>query len=130
MADTLNLCYIYASVMSKSKQKPQQEIIEGIFNMNNINDLIHELLDELESNIEETYGDSDLIVFRNDYMRALEVIRERLEEFDGLQAEINQLEAENERLTEENEDLAGQMYGWQEDYMRLEKDYEKLKENS
>ena len=130
VADTLNLCYIYASVMSKSKQKPQQEIIEGIFNMNNINDLIHELLDELESNIEETYGDSDLIVFRNDYMRALEVIRERLEEFDGLQAEINQLEAENERLTEENEDLAGQMYGWQEDYMRLEKDYEKLKENS
>lgn len=130
MADTLNLCYIYASVMSKSKQKPQQEIIEGIFNMNNINDLIHELLDELESNIEETYGDSDLIVFRNDYMRALEVIRERLNEIDDLQAEINQLEAENEILAEKNEELEGQMYGWQEDYWRLEKDYEKLKENS
>lgn len=43
------------------------------------------------------------------------------QEFDNLQAEINQLEAENERLAEENADLEGKMYDWQEDYLRLEK---------
>lgn len=92
--------------------------------------IIDELLEMMDDKIEDEYSNMDSIVFYNDYKRGIELIRARLEEFDNLQAEINQLEAENERLTEENADLEGKMYGWQEDYLRLEKDYEKLVENS
>lgn len=92
--------------------------------------IIEELLEMMDDKIEEEYSNMDSIVFYNDYKRGIELIRARLEEFDNLQAEINQLEAENERLAEENADLEGKMYDWQEDYLRLEKDYEKLVENS
>lgn len=92
--------------------------------------IIEELLDMMDDKIEEEYSNMDSIVFYNDYKRGIELIRARLEEFDNLQAEINQLEAENERLAEENADLEGKMYGWQEDYWRLEKQYEKLVNNS
>jgi hypothetical protein len=92
--------------------------------------IIDELLEMMDDKIEDKYSNMDSIVFYNDYKRGIELIRARFEEFDNLQAEINQLEAENERLAEENADLEGKMYDWQEDYLRLEKDYEKLVENS
>lgn len=92
--------------------------------------IIDELLEMMDDKIEDEYSNMDSIVFYNDYKRGIELIRARLEEFNDLQAEINQLEAENERLAEENDNLTGQMYGWQEDYLRLEKQYEKLVENS
>lgn len=92
--------------------------------------IIDELLEMMDDKIEDEYSNMDSIVFYNDYKRGIELIRARLEEFDNLQAEINQLEAENERLAEENADLEGKMYGWQEDYWRLEQRYEKLVENS
>lgn len=92
--------------------------------------IIDELLEMMDDKIEDEYSNMDSIVFYNDYKHGIELIRARLEEFNDLQAEINQLEAENERLTEENADLEGKMYDWQEDYLRLEKDYEKLVENS
>lgn len=92
--------------------------------------IIDELLEMMDDKIEDEYSNMDSIVFYNDYKRGIELIRARLEEFDNLQAEINQLEAENERLAEENADLEGKMYDWQEDYLRLEKDYKKLVENS
>lgn len=92
--------------------------------------IIDELLEMMDDKIEEEYSNMDSIVFYNDYKRGIEIIRERLSEFDDLQAEINQLEAENEILAEKNEELEGQMYGWQEDYWRLEKQYEKLVNNS
>lgn len=92
--------------------------------------IIDELLDMMDDKIEEEYSNMNSIVFYNDYKRGIELIRARLEEFNDLQAEINQLDAENERLAEENDNLTGQMYGWQEDYMRLEKQYEKLVNNS
>lgn len=100
---------------------------EGIFVMEHI---IEELLEMMDDKIEDEYSNMNSIVFYNDYKRGIELIRERLEEFDGLQAEINQLEAENEILAEKNEELEGQMYGWQEDYWRLEQRYEKLVNNS
>lgn len=100
---------------------------EGIFVMEHI---IEELLEMMDDKIEDEYSNMNSIVFYNDYKRGIELIRERLEEFDGLQAEINQLEAENEILAEKNEELEGQMYGWQEDYWRLEHRYEKLVNNS
>lgn len=100
---------------------------KGIFVMEHI---IEELLEMMDDKIEEEYSNMDSIVFYNDYKRGIEMIREKLEEFDDLVAEINQLDAENERLAEENDNLTGQMYGWQEDYLRLEKQYEKLVENS
>lgn len=84
----------------------------------------------MDDKIEEEYGNMDSIVFYNDYKRGIELIKERLDEFNDLQAELNQLEAENERLAEENVDLEGKMYDWQEDYVRLEKQYEKLTNNS
>lgn len=83
--------------------------------------IIDELLEMMDDKIEDEYSNMDSIVFYNDYKRGIELIRARLEEFDNLQAEINQLEAENERLAEENADLEGKMYDWQEDYLRLEK---------
>ena len=92
--------------------------------------IIDELLEMMDDNIEDEYSNMNSIVFYNDYKRGIELIRERLEEFKDLQAEINHLEAENEVLVEKNEELEGQMYGWQEDYWRLEQRYEKLKENS
>lgn len=92
--------------------------------------IIEELLEMMDDKIEEEYNNMDPIVFYNDYKRGIEMIREKLEEFDGLVAEINQLEAENEMLAEKNEELEGQMYGWQEDYWRLEQRYEKLANNS
>lgn len=92
--------------------------------------IIDELLEMMDDKIEEEYNNINSIVFYNDYKSGIELIRARLEEFNDLQDEINQLETENERLTEENEDLAGQMYGWQEDYWRLEQRYEKLANNS
>lgn len=92
--------------------------------------IIDELLEMMDDKIEEEYNNMNSIVFYNDYKRGIKMIREKLEEFDNLVAEINQLEAENEILAEKNEELEGQMFGWQEDYWRLEKDYEKLKENS
>lgn len=92
--------------------------------------IIDWLLEMMDDKIEEEYNNMNSIVFYNDYKRGIELIREKLEEFDDLVAEINQLEAENERLVEENDKLEGQMYGWQEDYMRLEKQYEKLVNNS
>lgn len=92
--------------------------------------IIEELLDMMDDKIEEEYSNMNSIVFYNDYKRGIEMIRERLDEFDHMQAEINQLEAENERLVEENDKLEGQMYGWQEDYWRLEQRYEKLANNS
>lgn len=92
--------------------------------------IIEELLDMIDDKIEEEYSNMNSIVFYNDYKRGIEMIRERLDEFDHMQAEINQLEAENEILAEKNEELEGQMYGWQEDYWRLEQRYEKLVENS
>lgn len=92
--------------------------------------IIDELLEMMDDKIEDEYSNMDSIVFYNDYKRGIELIRERLEEFNDLQVEINQLEAENEILAEKNEELEGQMYGWQEDYWRLEQRYEKLKENS
>lgn len=88
--------------------------------------IIDELLEMMDDKIEKEYSNMNSIVFYNDYKRGIEMIRERLEEFDNLQAEINQLEAENEILAEKNEELEGQMYGWQEDYWRLEKQYENL----
>lgn len=100
---------------------------KGIFVMEHI---IDELLEMMGDKIEEEYSNMDSIVFYNDYKRGIELIRERLEEFDNLVAEINQLDAENERLAEENDNLTGQMYGWQEDYWRLEQRYEKLANNS
>lgn len=92
--------------------------------------IIEELLEMMDDKIEEEYNNMDSIVFYNDYKRGIEMIREKLEEFDDLVAEINQLDAENERLAEENDNLTGQMYGWQEDYWRLEQRYEKLANNS
>lgn len=92
--------------------------------------IIDELLEMMDDKIEDEYSNMDSIVFYNDYKRGIELIRARLEEFDNLQAEINQLEAENEILAEKNEELEGQMYGWQEDYWRLEQRYEKLANNS
>jgi hypothetical protein len=92
--------------------------------------IIDELLEMMDDNIEDEYSNMNSIVFYNDYKRGIELIRERLEEFKDLQAEINQLEAENEILAEKNEELEGQMYSWQEDYWRLEQRYEKLVENS
>lgn len=92
--------------------------------------IIYELLEMMDAKIEEEYSNMDSIVFYNDYKRGIELIKERLDEFNDLQAEINQLEAENERLAEENVDLEGKMYDWQEDYVRLEKQYEKLTNNS
>lgn len=92
--------------------------------------IIEELLDMMDDKIEEEYSNMNSIVFYNDYKRGIELIKERLDEFNDLQAEINQLEAENERLAEENVDLEGKMYDWQEDYVRLEKQYEKLTNNS
>ena len=92
--------------------------------------IIEELLEMMDDKIEEEYNNIDSIVFYNDYKRGNEMIREKLEEFDDLVAEISQLDAENEKLAEENDNLTGQMYGWQEDYLRLEKQYEKLVENS
>lgn len=92
--------------------------------------IIDELLEMMDDKIEEEYSNMDSIVFYNDYKRGIAMIKERLDEFNDLQAEINQLDAENERLAEENDNLTGQMYGWQEDYWRLEQRYEKLKENS
>nr|DAX84025.1 MAG TPA: cell division protein [Caudoviricetes sp.] len=100
---------------------------EGIFVMEHI---IDELLEMMMNKIEEEYSNMNSIVFYNDYKRGIELIRTRLEEFNDLQDEINQLEAENEILAEKNEELEGQMYGWQEDYWRLEKQYEKLVNNS
>ena len=100
---------------------------EGIFVMEHI---IDELLEMMDDKIEEEYSNMNSIVFYNDYKRGIELIRTRLEEFNDLQDEINQLEAENEILAEKNEELEGQMYGWQEDYWRLEKQYEKLANNS
>lgn len=100
---------------------------KGIFVMKHI---IEELLEMMDDKIEEEYNNMDSIVFYNDYKRGIEMIREKLEEFDDLVAEINQLDAENERLAEENDNLTGQMYSWQEDYLRLEKQYEKLANNS
>lgn len=92
--------------------------------------IIDELLEMMDDKIEDEYSNMDSIVFYNDYKRGIELIRERLEEFNDLQAEINQLEAKNERLAEENADLEGKMYDWQEDYVRLEKQYEKLTNHS
>ena len=92
--------------------------------------IIDELLEMMDDKIEEEYSNMDSIVFYNDYKRGIELIKERLDEFDNLQAEINHLEAENEVLVEKNEELEGQMYGWQEDYWRLEQRYEKLVNNS
>lgn len=92
--------------------------------------IIDELLEMMDDKIEEEYNNMNSIVFYNDYKRGIELIRGRLEEFNDLQAEINQLEAENEILAEKNEELEGQMYGWQEDYWRLEQRYEKLANNS
>lgn len=92
--------------------------------------IIDELLEMMDDKIEDEYSNMDSIVFYNDYKRGIELIRERLEEFNDLQVEINQLEAENEILAEKNEELEGQMYGWQEDYWRLEQRYEKLANNS
>lgn len=100
---------------------------KGIFIMEYI---IEELLEMMDDKIEEEYSNMNSIVFYNDYKRGIKLIRERLSEFDDLQAEINQLEAENEILAEKNEELEGQMYGWQEDYWRLEQRYEKLANNS
>lgn len=92
--------------------------------------IIDELLEMMDDKIEEGYSNIDSIVFYNDYKHGIAMIKERLDEFNDLQAEINQLEAENEILAEKNEELEGQMYGWQEDYWRLEKQYEKLANNS
>lgn len=92
--------------------------------------IIDELLEMMDDKIEDEYSNMDSIVFYNDHKRGIELIRARLEEFNDLQAEINQLEAENEILAEKNEELEGQMYGWQEDYWRLEQRYEKLANNS
>ena len=92
--------------------------------------IIDELLEMMDDKIEEEYSNMDSIVFYNDYKRGIELIKERLDEFDNLQAEINHLEAEKEVLVEKNEELEGQMYGWQEDYWRLEQRYEKLVNNS
>ena len=57
--------------------------------------IIDELLEMMDDKIEEEYSNMNSIVFYNDYKRGIEMIRERLEEFDGLVAEINQLEAKN-----------------------------------
>ena len=92
--------------------------------------IIDELLEMMDDKIEEEYNNMNSIVFYNDYKRGIELIRERLDKVDEFEAEINQLEAENEILAEENADLEGKMFGWQEDYMRLEKQYEKLVNNS
>ena len=71
--------------------------------------IIDELLEMMDDKIEDEYSNMDSIVFYNDYKRGIELIRERLEEFNDLQAEINQLAAENEILAEENADLEGKM---------------------
>ena len=92
--------------------------------------IIDELLEMMDDKIEEEYSNMDSIVFYNDYKRGIAMIKERLDEFNDLPDEINQLEAENEILAEKNEELEGQMYGWQEDYWRLEKQYKKLANNS
>ena len=67
--------------------------------------IIDELLEMMDDKIEKEYSNMNSIVFYNDYKRGIEMIRERLEEFDNLQVEINQLEAENEILAEKNEEL-------------------------
>ena len=69
--------------------------------------IIDELLEMMDDKIEDEYSNMNSIVFYNDYKRGIELIRERLEEFDGLQAEINQLEAENEILAEKMKNLKG-----------------------
>lgn len=93
------------------------------------NDII-DLLGLMKELIEEKYSGSDYIVLYNKFIKAIEEVKEKLDLVDELQDKIDELEADNERLEEERDKLEGQMYDWQEDYQRLEREYANLAENS
>lgn len=94
------------------------------------NDII-DLLGLMEELIEEKYYyDTEYFFLYGKFSKALEAVKEKLDLVDELQDKIDELEADNERLEEERDKLEGQMYDWQEDYQRLEREYAKLTENS
>lgn len=93
-------------------------------------DIVEELLDTVKDYIDETYREADQIAEYRNYTEALKMIKRQLDSIDELQEQIKDLESENARLEEENEKLEGQMYDWQEDYQRLEREYANLAENS
>lgn len=92
--------------------------------------IINELLLMVENHIENNYGGPDMISDYRNYKYALDLVKEKLDLVDELQDKIDELETDNERLEEERDKLEGQMYDWQEDYQRLEREYANLAENS